>query len=319
MSSRSVLIVTNEQDLHADLLVEEISKRRGVSVVRLNTERIADWQVTLKHGRGWHLCSDTREIDSDDCTGVLWRRPESPTRPATTSPAEWEAVLAQWRAFCEGLATVPGPTWISSPFSIAVAENKALQLSRAASLGFRVPRTLWTNSRPDAERLLSELGGEVVCKSLATAHWKVDGTPYFMFALSLTAEDLPASPGGLSRSPLSFQEIVRPKQDVRVTVVGKRTLAAVRQPTDTDDPIDWRLGEDAEWLEHALPEQTEKACVDLARAMSVRFAGIDLVLDEDGSYWFIELNPNGEWRWLQAAGLPVAEAIADELIKVSAA
>jgi hypothetical protein len=314
VKSRSVLIVTNEQDLHADLLVEEISMRRDMPVVRLNTERIADWRVTLKPGREWQLCSDTRELHSDGCAGVLWRRPESPPRPTTTSPAEWDAVLAQWRALCEGLVSVPGPTWVSSPFSIATAENKGLQLSRATALGFRVPQTLWTNSRPDAERLLSELGGKAVCKSLATAHWRVDDTPYFVFALSLTAEDLPAA-DRLSSSPLSFQEIVAPKQDVRVTVVGKRTFAAVRRPIDADDPIDWRLGGDAEWLEHALPEQIAQTCVDLAGDMAVRFAGIDLVLDENGDYWFIELNPNGEWRWLQAAGLPVAEAIADELVE----
>jgi glutathione synthase/RimK-type ligase-like ATP-grasp enzyme len=233
--------------------------------------------------------------------------------PESTSPAEWEAVLAQWRTLCEGLVSVPGPTWISSPFSIATAENKALQLSRATALGFRVPHTLWTNSRSDAERFLSELGGKAVCKTVATARWRADDTAFFVFALSLTAEDLPA-PDGLSRSPLTFQEIVAPKQDVRVTVVGRRTLAAVRQSTNDDDPIDWRLGEDAKWLTHELPEHTSKACVALAREMSVRFAGIDLVLDDNGNYWFIELNPNGEWRWLQAAGLPVVEAIADELI-----
>jgi hypothetical protein len=48
--------------------------------------------------------------------------------------------------------------------------------------------------------------------------------------------------------------------------------------------------------------------------MSLRFAGIDLVLDESAGYWFIELNPNGEWAWLQAAGLPIAELIAHELV-----
>jgi hypothetical protein len=318
VSSRSVLIVTNEQDLHADLVVEEIGMRRGVAVVRLNTERIADWQVTLEPGRSWRLSSDTLAIDSKDCSGVWWRRPESPARSAATSPAEWEAVLAQWRAVCEGLVSVPGPTWISSPFAIAMAENKALQLSHAASLGFRVPRTLWTNSRANAERLLSELGGEAVCKSLATAYWKVDDTPYFVFALSLTPEDLPAA-AGLRLSPLSFQEIITPKRDVRVTVVGRRVLAAVRRSTDAPQPVDWRLGEDADWLEHALPEPTAKACVDLANSMSVRFAGIDLVLDENGDHWFIELNPNGEWRWLQAAGLPVVDALADALTGASAA
>ena len=34
---------------------------------------------------------------------------------------------------------------------------------------------------------------------------------------------------------------------------------------------------------------------------------------ETGQHWFLELNPNGEWGWLQRAGLPIAAALAEVL------
>ena len=54
----------------------------------------------------------------------------------------------------------------------------------------------------------------------------------------------------------------------------------------------------------------------LVHELGLRFAAIDLLADVDGRHWFLELNPNGEWGWLQQqAGLPLADALADELTR----
>ena len=42
-------------------------------------------------------------------------------------------------------------------------------------------------------------------------------------------------------------------------------------------------------------------------------AEFDLALDQTGTYWFLEINPNGEWGWQQRCGLPIASALADLL------
>ncbi|MCZ3387408.1 MAG: hypothetical protein LH630_10710 [Actinomycetia bacterium] len=47
--------------------------------------------------------------------------------------------------------------------------------------------------------------------------------------------------------------------------------------------------------------------------MSLEFGAIDLALNGDG-YSFLEINPNGEWGWLQkTVGLPIAETLVDLL------
>jgi hypothetical protein len=53
-------------------------------------------------------------------------------------------------------------------------------------------------------------------------------------------------------------------------------------------------------------------------ACNLRFSAIDLVLDPSGDYWFLELNPNGQWAWIEArTGLPISEAITNELVRIS--
>jgi glutathione synthase/RimK-type ligase-like ATP-grasp enzyme len=67
----------------------------------------------------------------------------------------------------------------------------------------------------------------------------------------------------------------------------------------------------------ALPPEVDKRLVELVRGLGLRFAAVDFVVDEteqDG-YVLVDINPNGQWAWLQeATGLPIAAAIAEELI-----
>jgi hypothetical protein len=161
--------------------------------------------------------------------------------------------------------------------------------------------------------MLSELGDEAVCKSVASAYWEADEVPHFVFARRLRIRDLP-QPTRLALAPLTFQRAVAHKCDVRATVVGESVIAAVRKPSTADESLDWRLAPRGEWQAHALPSTVAEACSRLVNELNLRFAGIDLALDNDGNYWFIELNPNGEWGWLQVAGLPIAKALADELV-----
>ncbi|HEX8205599.1 MAG TPA: hypothetical protein VF587_06025 [Solirubrobacteraceae bacterium] len=309
MNGGGVLIVTNERDVDADRVVRELD-RRGVHVVRLNTERFPAWRVELQPGQHWTVARDDRELTSDKCAGVWWRRPEPANAPDGVTPAEWEAARRQTTALLHGMQHVPGPTWVSPPVAICGAEDKALQLAVAADIGFNVPATTWTNDPAAAERQLTAHDGGVV-KATATAYWEEDQTSHFVFAHAVTADDLPR-PGRLAAAPLAFQQRIAPKRDVRVTVVGSATYAAVTDDASMHEP-DWRLADDTTWAPYDLPDELRERCVRLVERLGLRFGGIDLLVDHDGRHWFCELNPNGEWGWLEKAGLRIADALAAEL------
>jgi hypothetical protein len=305
-----VLILSNERDVDADRVVRELG-RRDVSVVRVNTERFAEWRIELQPGRYWAVARGGRELRSDECAGVWWRRPEPAAIPNGITSAEWGAATRQATALLHGLQYVPGPVWVSTPAAIRAAEDKALQLAAAADVGFDVPATTWTNDRASAERQLAALERGVV-KATTTAYWEEGNTSHFVFAHAVTVDDLPDS-GRLVAAPLAFQQRIGPKRDVRVTVVGASTFAAVTDGASTQVP-DWRLADDTVWTPYELCEETRQRCVALVHRLGLRFGGIDLLVDHEGCHWFCELNPNGEWGWLEKAGLPIADALASELI-----
>jgi hypothetical protein len=310
VSAPGVLIVTNEKDVGADYVVRELG-RRDVSVFRLNTERFASWRLALEPGVRWLVARNGRELHSAACAGVWWRRPEPSPRPPGIGAAEWEAVTMQAHALLRGMQHVPGPVWLSPPSAIRAAEDKALQLVLAADLGFDVPSTTWTNDIAAATARLAEHDGTGIVKSVATAYWEDEQASSFVFAHPVDVSGLPAG-DRLGPAPLAFQQRIAPKRDVRVTVVGQAAFAAVTDDASRAAP-DWRLTDDATWTPYALPNQVQRRCIALVERMGLKFGGIDLLVDPDNRHWFCELNPNGEWGWLQSIGLPIAEAIAEEL------
>ena len=303
----AVLIITNEQDLGADYVVLEM-ERRGVPVLRCNAERLPTWRVSLRPGHDWELHDPHgRTARSGETSGVWWRRPERPVFAANLSPGEQQALVDQWQAFAEGLASVYGPVWVSPPAAIAAAEDKAAQLTAARRVGFAIPETLWTNDIVQARELVSS--GAAVVKTVTAAHWEEKEEAAFVFAHEVEPGDLPGDDDGFAVAPAAFQQRIAPKRDVRVTVVGASVLAA----ETTTGELDWRREPATPWRPHELPRETSDRCARLVQALGLRFGGIDLALDQTGTYWFLEINPNGEWGWQQRCGLPIASALADLL------
>lgn len=283
-------------------------------MVRLNTERSPDWKLTLRPTGGWRVASSRRSIESDDCVGVWWRRPEVPTVSTATATAAADAIADQWRTLIAALANVAGPTWVSEPTKIRAAEDKSRQLRHAAAAGLLVPDTLWTNDLEEARAFVERWHGKAVAKSVASAWWVEADRGRFVFASLVHGEDLP-SVGRLASAPVCFQQPIVPKRDIRVTVVGDAVLSAICDAAfERPEPLDWRRAPERGWSPYVLAAGVADACRELVSGLGLRFGGIDLVLDESGAHWFLELNPNGEWGWLQRAGLPIAEALADALL-----
>jgi glutathione synthase/RimK-type ligase-like ATP-grasp enzyme len=69
-----------------------------------------------------------------------------------------------------------------------------------------------------------------------------------------------------------------------------------------------------------LPERLRLQCVALVRALGLQYGALDFILTPDGRYVFLELNPNGQWLWVERmTGLPIADAIAATLATLAEA
>ncbi len=53
------------------------------------------------------------------------------------------------------------------------------------------------------------------------------------------------------------------------------------------------------------------------KALGLNFGAIDMILTPAGEYVFLEINPNGQWAWIQQLRpeIPLRETLADLLIE----
>jgi glutathione synthase/RimK-type ligase-like ATP-grasp enzyme len=118
--------------------------------------------------------------------------------------------------------------------------------------------------------------------------------------------------------PVIVQEYVAKRVELRVTVVGRAVFAAeIHSQESNHARFDWRrydLGSTRHEV-HRLPAVVADRCVEIVGRLGLRYGAIDLILTPDGRYVFLEVNPTGQWLWIEkATGLPIGDALCDLLL-----
>ena len=156
--------------------------------------------------------------------------------------------------------------------------------------------------------------GPFAIKGLDTVLVRTDTTEAFGYTNLMNRQEIENSE--LRNAPLVAQQAITDKLDLRVTVVGEEYWCAAVTEGGRGISGDWRLkNQNADFSKYVLPEAIGTRCVALTRRLGLSFAAIDLAFSQD-RYYFLELNPTGEWAWLQEqAGFPIAASIAEILVK----
>ena len=311
----TVLLVTASYDQSADL-VEETLRDSGEKWFRLNTDKFPqEVKSSYSPTTGFAYWEGTNRVESSEIKAVWYRRNVSPELPGKTDEHHREFCQREQKAYIEGtLATLKGVKWLSHPSAIARAELKLLQLSIANHIGFATPVTETTN---DPENVLQmSRGRDLVAKAVRSGYVNSPEGYQAIFTTQLTTDDL-SDLDGLALAPATFQEMVPKKSDIRVTVVGPKVFAAeILSQERESSKTDWRATEDPflKHRPHCLPDDIAQKCRRLTVELGIDFGAIDLALTKKESYIFFEINPNGEWLWIQQQlGFPIAESISEWL------
>ncbi len=308
-----VLILASRYDLTCDYIVAQL-RRRAVPYLRLNSEDLSASVIDLDPiGRRLFIERTDRRycVSPDGLRSVLFRRPVFLRDYGDDHRSATERFSRlQWAAFMRNLVLFREARWFNDPVATYRAEHKAVQLSVAARLGFAVPPTRVTNApRPQA---ISDKYSHVAIKGLDTVLIRADGYEMFGFTTLEATDKLEADVW--REAPAMIQAALMDKLDIRVTVIEDRVLSASITIDRKRIIGDWRTQKSkVQFRNFDLPRKTAERCRTLVQSLGLRFGAIDLALS-DGKYYFLEINPTGEWAWLvDAAGLPIDAALAEAL------
>ena len=117
-------------------------------------------------------------------------------------------------------------------------------------------------------------------------------------------------------APVIFQEYVEALYDLRVTVVGDEVFAAAIHSQETAYAVDFRMDiESAEIEPVSLPVEVEERVRALLTRLGLVYGAIDMRRTPDDRYVFLEINPAGQWLFVEEkSGQPIASALAEVLV-----
>ena len=313
----TVLIITNDHDEHADAVILELNKR-NVPVFRFHPEdfpHACSVSIEIQDGRiQGEIRNAAHRVAFDDICAAWFRRARNlfggPL--SITSEKLDNYVKAQSRAtlvaVCDSLQTL----WVGHPYKLRRGEVKARQLAEASKAGLKTPQTLISNDPAQATTFVEALGdAECAIKPLMA----LGVTDEQGYRLPLTTT-LPRghSLASVALAPTMFQPYVDKAFELRCVVIGDRIFCAkMDSQANENTRKDWRGG-DPEYETFELPRRVEASILRLMDSFGLNFASLDMIVTPAGDFVFLELNPNGQWLWLELElGLPLVASMADLL------
>lgn len=292
-----VLIISNKFDYSTDHIAFQLN-RLGASYLRLNRDQFPDFRISLSP-TGQKLFGETGEFSFEIAPPVLksiyFRAPvylRDNYKPNLS--LDEQLGRSQWAAFIRSLTIFDEVLWVNHPQATYKAEIKPYQLHLARRLGFDVPSTIVTNAANQYDALGK--GKNVIIKTLDPVILQKDSKEAFIYTNTVGSDELLKS--NISGAPVILQEALIPKVDVRVTVIGDAVFTVDIKKEGKGIDRDWRLEKDnVEYTAIDLPPEIRNRCIAITRSLGLKFGGIDLAL-HDGKYFFLEINPTGEWAWL---------------------
>ncbi|MFL6334565.1 MAG: MvdD family ATP-grasp ribosomal peptide maturase [Pyrinomonadaceae bacterium] len=320
----TVLIITRSDDNESVSMVARAIERKGGKAIRFDTDRYpTEVRLSAFYGAGDEerltLTNDEGEFDLREVTAVWHRRLNFGARLPTTLDRQLRhASLTETRAAAQGLLASLKAFRMDDVRHIRHAENKQLQLQVARELGLDIPRTLTTNDPATVRAFAESCKSGIVTKMLSSFAVYEDGQELVVFTNPVKSEDL-ADLSGLRLCPMTFQEMIPKALELRVTVVGDRIMSAsIASQSSERAAHDWRrdgLRMIQDWRPYELPREVEEKILCLMDYFVLNYGAIDIIVTPDGRHVFLEVNPVGEFFWLEHyPGLPISDAIADVLL-----
>lgn len=318
---RAILIITAKFDPHADAVIG-ILNGRGIPFFRLNTDDFhADYSIAAEDRRFDIHLRDAwgRAHAYPSETHTVWhRKPVQPSAPeAIQDDVARTIILQETNEFLTYASSIDAARWVNNPIANQRAQRKFPQLRLASSLGLRIPRTLITNDPDRAREFHGEVNGDLLCKPMKAQGFEESGTSSFLFSRKVGGAELDGFVDQVRHCPTFLQEYIGKDHELRVTVFGDAVFCCrIDSQSVAGAESDWRRVDPFK-VPHRIVDldpAIEAALKAMLRENDLSYGAFDLIVTPDGEVVFLELNPNGQYLWIELiTGAPLSAAMADLL------
>lgn len=313
-----ILVVSAPDDPHVAAVCEHLEPGLCRSIDAGTFPGPLEISLGFTDGAIGSLCDEEAPIDLASLDAVWWRKP-TPAGLRTRMVGLGDFILRESDDTFSGLLWLlraQGCRVYNHPFDNYAASIKPRQMLAAQAVGLRVPPTLIGNAVDDAKRFL-EANARCVVKGVSLS-FAVDGDKHHSIFVREIDTDFTDRIDELVSCPVTLQRLVDAKYHLRVVAIDNEVMA-FRIDTShlPGHVIDWRTP-DHTTLHHApccLPGAVSDKVLRLLEHLGLAYGVLDLIVDEADEIWFLEVNPNGQWLWLEhETGYSISSRMARALL-----
>ncbi|HEC33065.1 MAG TPA: hypothetical protein ENI63_02280 [Candidatus Kaiserbacteria bacterium] len=329
---RKILILSNEEEGAVELVTKHL-RTMGESFFRFNTDTFPQNKTlttTLSNGKILgsltNLNQDTHNnvlIDSENIKSVWYRRPAPPKIRKGVREDLREFCWNESRATLWSFYTTIDAFWVNPPLLAVklLEDNKLYQLKGAQIIGLNVPQTIISNNFEDILSFSSNHKYMAIKPLYTTVFRKKNKDLLFLYTNRITQKEILDKKEELALCPIMLQEYINKKVELRITIVGNNIFACAIHSQDSNQTLhDWRRysSSGVKHEQYELPNCIKLELLKLMNMFGLFYAAIDMIITPDEKYVFLEINPSGQWGWIEKlTGMKISQAIAKLLAQPS--
>lgn len=319
-----ILLLSVQKDVHLDPIVEEL-RRINAKFIRVNTDDLAtSWRIVSRSRRDGDSTTFTnlhngKSFSWSAVTAVWYRRPNLPTEflPHLADACKDFAALETYSLVQHLLSSLPRRPviWVSDPHVMSRANSRFVQFDAARNAGFNIPDTLISNDPDAVAQFARTAETDTFAVKRISSHSRLDGNISF-FTNCLSRTELIEKSAQAQLCPTLVQHYIPKRCEYRVTVIGEAVfvcrLASQDNPTAR---VDWRQTNPA-FVGHEIVDSPAIAARTrtVVKTLGLNFGAVDLIETPNGEIVFLEVNPNGQWLWIeQITGARMTQAMTELL------
>ncbi len=180
--------------------------------------------------------------------------------------------------------------------------NKVITLKKAMDSGLNIPATIITGSYSDVVKFYNAHNQKIICKSIEEIiyfHSKLSDKTYS------TKTILIDSISKIKKNNFSislFQEYIEKEFEIRVFYMNKQFFScAIFSQQNIKTRVDFRNYDDRnpnKMVPYIIEDSIQSSIINLMESLNINIGSIDLIKALDGKYYFLEVNPVGQYDFV---------------------
>lgn len=299
-----LLFLSNSKDATCDYFCEVV-EANNIEYFRLNTD-FSQGEVNIEFNLNdnIHIVYNETTLHPKNIQCVWNRRPEKIHAGNFSDTAFSEHYRGEWRHSLDGFfKQIPIPKWINHPYNNANAISKIEQLVRAREYGLLIPDSIVTQHRNKFDSFSKKHSFGIITKPISHGYVSDGDSVHNIYTTEINTNECDFT--HLSNCPTLFQEKINKVSDIRISYIdGLMDAAEIIFTENGQQRLDIRKNnmEGVQYKPIELPKDIASNLERLVKSYSLRFAAIDMGIRSDGEWIFFEINPNGQWAWLDIMG-----------------